>query len=83
MTFMLHIYALFNLLFGHILHCQTHVNYKLKWHVIHSYDVTLNDFDFLVYALWFSCSQRLLTYFAFIYFDFERTHWGKFERHAQ
>jgi hypothetical protein len=33
----------------------------------------LSDCVYPVYALWLSCSQRLLNYLAFKYFSFERT----------
>ena len=35
--------------------------------------MTVADFGYYVYALWCYCSQTLLNYLAFQYFDIERT----------
>ena len=45
--------------------------------LLHQAEVTLAGFGCPVCALWFSCSQRLLDYLAFTYF--ERTWWRLFK----
>ena len=38
------------------------------------------DLVYSVYAIWFSCSQRLLNYLAFKYIGLERTWWRLFQK---
>ena len=55
---------------------KTEVLLPLAW-------VTLANFGYSVYALWFSSSQRPLNYLAFQSFNFERTWWRLLQKRVE